>query len=47
MPRFVELGLWIATISLFGLTILTFIGVLFRYVIFRSIPWAIELSQLF
>lgn len=47
MPKFVELGLWIATISLFCLTILTFIGVIFRYVIFRSIPWAIELSQLF
>ena len=46
LPKIIEIGFWISTASLFVLTILTFIGVLTRYVIFSSIPWAIELSQL-
>lgn len=46
LPKIINAGLWIASAALFTLTIITFIGVIFRYVIFRSIPWAMELSQL-
>lgn len=46
-PLVIEIGLWVGAVSLFLLSLLTFVGVIFRNIVFVSIPWAIELSQLF
>lgn len=49
MQKFLEkatgIGTWIAAVSLFMLTLLIVIGIVFRFVFFQSLPWAIELSQ--
>lgn len=49
MRKFLEratgIGTWIAAGSLFTLTLLIVIGIVFRFVFSHSLPWAIELSQ--
>lgn len=46
-PLLVDIGLWVGAASLFLLSLLSFLGVIFRNIVFVSIPWAIELSQIF
>ncbi|GAB6277998.1 MAG: hypothetical protein SAMD01599839_25380 [Rectinema sp.] len=46
-PLLIDIGLWVGAVSLFLLSLLSFVGVVSRNIIFVSIPWAIELSQMF
>jgi len=45
LEKITGLGLWVAAISLFVMTLLVFVGVIFRFLIGTSIPWSVELSQ--
>lgn len=45
LERITGLGLWVAAICLFVMTVLILINVSIRFIFGRGLPWSIELSQ--
>jgi TRAP-type C4-dicarboxylate transport system permease small subunit len=45
LKKITDIGMWISAFCLFSLPALIVIGIFFRYILQKSLPWTTELSQ--